>query len=194
MSGGTEAFESGTVWGTKNVVAACVRHQVKRLVHISSLSVLDHASHRKNVPVNEASPLEPHPELRGAYSQTKLVAEKVVLDAIRNQDLPAVILRPGQIFGPGSGKAAPSGVIAIAGRWIVMGSGALPLNLVISKIWSTQSCWRDLKRTCAVKSSRWWTPKPYRSARTSMPPGDIIPARRELRTFRKRSSMRARGE
>ena len=130
MSGGTEAFESGTVWGTKNVVAACVRHQVKRLVHISSLSVLDHASHRKNVPVNEASPLEPHPELRGAYSQTKLVAEKVVLDAIRNQDLPAVILRPGQIFGPGSGKAAPSGVIAIAGRWIVMGSGALPLNLV----------------------------------------------------------------
>jgi nucleoside-diphosphate-sugar epimerase len=130
MRGGVEAFESGTVCGTKNMVASCLRHNVKRLVHVSSLSVLDQAGHGKNVPVTEASPVEPHPELRGAYSQTKLIAENLVLDAIRNQDLPAVILRPGQIFGPGAEKVPPSGVIAIAGRWIVMGSGALPLNLV----------------------------------------------------------------
>jgi predicted dehydrogenase/nucleoside-diphosphate-sugar epimerase len=130
MRGGVEAFESGTVWGTKNVVAACLRHGVKRLVHVSSLSVLDHAGHRKNVPVTESSPVEPHPELRGAYSQTKLTAENVVLAAIRDHNLPAVILRPGQIFGPGAEKTPPSGVIALGGRWIVMGNGALPLNLV----------------------------------------------------------------
>jgi nucleoside-diphosphate-sugar epimerase len=82
------------------------------------------------VPVNESSPVEPHPELRGAYSQTKLTAENIVLDAIRKENLPAVILRPGQIFGPGAEKTSPSGVIGLAGRWIVMGSGRLPLNLV----------------------------------------------------------------
>lgn len=130
MKGGKEAFEAGTVWGTKNVVASCLRHKVARMVYISSLSVLDQAGHKPGTPVTENSPTEPHPELRGAYSQTKLTAENIVLDAIRNQNLPAVILRPGQIFGPGSEKTAPSGVIALGGRWVVMGNGALPLNLV----------------------------------------------------------------
>jgi nucleoside-diphosphate-sugar epimerase len=130
MRGGAEAFESGTVWGTKNVVAACLRHGIRRLVYVSSLSVLDQAGHRKGVPITESSPIEPHPELRGAYSQTKLIAENVVLDAVRNQNLPAVILRPGQIFGSGAEKTPPSGIIGLAGRWLVMGSGRLPLNLV----------------------------------------------------------------
>jgi predicted dehydrogenase/nucleoside-diphosphate-sugar epimerase len=130
MRGVVEAFECGTVWGTKNVVAACLRHGIGRLVYVSSLSVLDQAGHRKGVPITESSPVEPHPELRGAYSQTKLIAENLVLDAIRNQNLPAVILRPGQIFGPGAEKTPPSGVIGLTGRWLVMGSGRLPLNLV----------------------------------------------------------------
>jgi nucleoside-diphosphate-sugar epimerase len=130
MRGGTESFESGTVWGTKNVVAACLRHGIRRLVYVSSVSVLDHAGHPKGVAITESSPQEPHPELRGAYSQTKLIAENLVLDAIRMQNLPAVILRPGQIFGPGAEKTPPSGVIGLAGRWLVMGSGRLPLNLV----------------------------------------------------------------
>ena len=130
MRGGTEAFESGTVWGTKNIIAACLRHGIRRLVYVSSLSVLDHAGHPKGVPITESSPIEPHPELRGPYSQTKLLAENLVLDAIRMQNLPAVILRPGQIFGPGAEQTPPSGVIGLAGRWLVMGSGRLPLNLV----------------------------------------------------------------
>jgi predicted dehydrogenase/nucleoside-diphosphate-sugar epimerase len=130
MRGGIEAFESGTVWGTKNVVAACLRHRVRRLVYVSSLSVLDQADHPKGIPITESSPREPHPELRGAYSQTKLIAENVVLDAIRNRNLPAVILRPGQIFGPGAEQTPPSGILGLAGRWLVMGSGRLPLNLV----------------------------------------------------------------
>src|SRR5579871_2994015 len=108
IRGGSEAFESGTVWGTKNIVAACLRHGIRRLVYVSSLSVLDHAGHQKSVPITESSAVEPHPELRGAYSQTKLIAEDIVLDAIRNRDLPAVILRPGQIFGPGREKTPPS--------------------------------------------------------------------------------------
>jgi len=130
MRGGAEAFASGTVWGTKNIVASCLHHGVSRLVYVSSLSVLDHAGHRKGVPITESSPIEPHPQLRGAYSQSKLIAENIVLDAIRNRNLQAVILRPGQIFGPGAERTPPSGVIALAGRWLVMGSGRVPLNLV----------------------------------------------------------------
>ena len=130
MKGGKEEFEQGTVWGTRNVIDACLRHKVKRLVYVSSLSVLDHAGHPDGVPVTEESAYEPFPNNRGAYSQTKLQAERMVLDAIRDRGLPAVILRPGQIFGPGAEQVTPNGVIAIAGQWIVAGSGGRALPLV----------------------------------------------------------------
>ena len=62
--------------------------------------------------------------------QTKLAAEKLVRDAVAEKGLPAVILRPGQIFGPGGEKFAPSGAIGMAGRWIVVGNGSHPVPLV----------------------------------------------------------------
>ena len=130
MRGRREAFESGTVWGTKNVVASCLRNGIERLIYVSSLSVLEQAGRAKGTPITESSPIEPRPELRGDYSQTKLIAENFVLEAIRIQNLPAIILRPGQIFGPGAESAVPSGVIKFAGHWLVMGSGRSPLNLV----------------------------------------------------------------
>jgi nucleoside-diphosphate-sugar epimerase len=44
--------------------------------------------------------------------------------------LSAVILRPGQIFGPGAEQVTPNGVIRIAGQWIVAGAGERLLPLV----------------------------------------------------------------
>ena len=121
--GGPFEFESGTIWGTRNVIEACQRHGVKRLVYVSSLSVLDHAGHKAGVPVHESSPYEPFPQQRGLYTQTKLEAEKMVLDAVAAGRIYAIILRPGQIYGPGAEKIPPSGTIALAGRWLVVGSG-----------------------------------------------------------------------
>jgi predicted dehydrogenase/nucleoside-diphosphate-sugar epimerase len=130
MKGGKEEFEQGTVWGTRNVVDACLRHGVKRLVYVSSMSVADHAGHTTGVPVTESSPYEPYPDRRGVYTQTKMRAEEVVLEAIRDKGLCAVIIRPGQIFGPGAEHVTPNGVIGIAGRWIVAGDGTRALPLV----------------------------------------------------------------
>jgi nucleoside-diphosphate-sugar epimerase len=130
MKGPKEEFQQGTVWGTRNIVESCLRHQVKRLVYVSSMSVLDHAGHRMGDPVTETSPLEPFPDRRGAYTQTKLEAEQIVLDAAARRGLPAVVVRPGQIFGPGAEDVTPNGVIGIAGRWIVAGNGGRKLPLV----------------------------------------------------------------
>jgi predicted dehydrogenase/nucleoside-diphosphate-sugar epimerase len=130
MKGGKEEFEQGTVWGTRNIIDGCLRNNVKRLVYVSSMSVMDHAGHADGVPVTEASPLEPFPDNRGAYTQTKLRAEQMVLDAIKEKGLPAVILRPGQIFGPGAEQVTPNGVIGIAGQWIVAGAGKRKLPLI----------------------------------------------------------------
>jgi nucleoside-diphosphate-sugar epimerase len=57
-------------------------------------------------------------------------AERMVLDAARDRGLQVVVIRPGQIFGPGSENVTPNGVIGIAGKWIVAGSGSRKLPLV----------------------------------------------------------------
>jgi nucleoside-diphosphate-sugar epimerase len=130
MKGGAAEFEQATIWGTRNIVDSCLAHGVKRLVYVSSMSVLDHAGHPAGEPVTETSPLEPQPLNRGTYTRTKLEAENMVLSACQERDLQAVIIRPGQIFGPGAEKVTPNGVIAIAGKWIVSGAGTRQLPLV----------------------------------------------------------------
>jgi predicted dehydrogenase/nucleoside-diphosphate-sugar epimerase len=130
MKGWREDFQAGTVWGTRNIIDACLRHGVRRLIYVSSLGVLDHASHADGVAVNEASPVEPYPDQRGLYTQTKLEAERMVLAAVAERGLEAVVIRPGQIFGPGAEKVTPNGVIKLAGRWIVAGDGTRRLPVV----------------------------------------------------------------
>jgi predicted dehydrogenase/nucleoside-diphosphate-sugar epimerase len=123
-------FQAGTVCGTTNVVQSCLAHRVRRLVYVSSMTVLDYATHRAGTTVAEDAPLEPHPEQRGSYTQAKLQAERIVLDAARDRGLPAIVLRPGQIFGPGAESIPPYGTIALGRRWIVIGSGTIKLPLV----------------------------------------------------------------
>jgi len=130
MRGSPRAFEAGTVWGTRNVVDACLKHGTSRLVYVSSMSVLDHAGRDVARPITEDSPLEPEAQRRGAYTQTKLAAENLVREAIRNKQLPAVVIRPGQIFGPGAERVTPNGTLAIAGRWIAVGPPEQTLPLV----------------------------------------------------------------
>jgi len=130
MKGGHYQFQSGTIWGTRNVIDACERHGVRRLVYVSSMSVLDHAGHRPGDPVNESSPYEPRPQQRGLYTQTKLEAERMVLEAAAGRRVHAVVLRPGQIYGPGVENVPPSGAMAIGGRWLVAGSGNNHVPLV----------------------------------------------------------------
>ena len=128
MKGGKADFQRATVAGTQNVVDAALKHGVSRVVYVSSITLLDYAGHR-GAPMNEAAPVEPHPDWRGAYTETKLQAERIVSDAIA-KGLKAVILRPGQIFGPGAEMVPPYGTLALGGKWVVVGSGNILLPLV----------------------------------------------------------------
>jgi predicted dehydrogenase/nucleoside-diphosphate-sugar epimerase len=129
MKGSAADFHRGTVVGTRNVIDACLKNNVLRMVHVSSLSVLEHAVRREEV-VNESWPLEPHADRRGAYTQTKLEAERMVLAAANEKGLRAFVVRPGVIFGPGVPPSSPAGSFGMFGRWIFVGSGSLSLPLV----------------------------------------------------------------
>ncbi|CAN5472945.1 hypothetical protein BH11MYX1_BH11MYX1_02810 [soil metagenome] len=127
--GGWAEHKGSTIVGTTNVIAACKKHKVKQLVHISSMSVVDWSGSAGNGAVTEDTNLEPRAAERGAYTQDKLAAERSVSDAAQ-AGLPVVILRPGQIFG--GGIPLINGAVArdAAGRWLVLGDGTLELPLV----------------------------------------------------------------
>ena len=129
-SGSWSDHECGTIWGTKNVVNSCLRHRVMKLVYVSSLSVLEYSTLPRHARLAESSPLESFPEKRGHYAKAKLRAEEIVREAMQNQGLKAVILRPGSVFGPGAEKVSPYGIVSFGNRWLVMGNGNTLLPLV----------------------------------------------------------------
>ncbi len=129
MKGGWPEHQGGTIEGTRNVLDACRKHRVAKLVHVSSMSVIDWAGADAYSPVDEETPLEPRAEERGAYTRAKLEAEKLVV-AAAEAGLPAVIVRPGQIFGGRIPLMTGAVARRAAGRFLVLGDGELPLPLV----------------------------------------------------------------
>ena len=125
MRGSWAEHQAGTIAGTENVIASVRNHGVKQLVHISSMTVVDWAG-SAGTSVSEAANLEPRADERGAYTRAKLAAEQLVAAA----DVPAVILRPGQIFGGGIPLINGAVARGALGRWIVLGDGTLELPLV----------------------------------------------------------------
>jgi 2-alkyl-3-oxoalkanoate reductase len=130
MKGGAHDHERGTVCGTQNIVDSVLRHNVQRLVYISSLSCLHATAAQRGGVITEDWPIEPFPTKRGAYTQAKTAAEKIVLDAVRDRHLRAVLLRPGRVFGPGMTLLTPEVARRIGNAFIVLGDGTRELPLV----------------------------------------------------------------
>jgi nucleoside-diphosphate-sugar epimerase len=89
---------------TRNLVEASLQHgTLRRFVHISSFAVYSNMDKPHGRLLDESSPLEPRPELRGeAYAFAKLKQEQLVTEYGERCGLPYVILRPGAVYGPGS--------------------------------------------------------------------------------------------
>jgi len=89
-------LESVNVIGSRNVVEACLRCGVRRLVHFSSIHTITQAL--TSIPVDESNPLvesQPYPP----YDRSKAVAEKEVRKGIE-KGLDAIIISPTAIIGP----------------------------------------------------------------------------------------------
>lgn len=95
-------FDTNTI-GTQNVVTACLNHKVKHLIHTSSPSVVFTAGDMEGA--DESVPYTT--TFHTHYIKTKKLAEDIVLDAVREKGLSAVILRPHLIWGPGDNHLVP---------------------------------------------------------------------------------------
>lgn len=118
-------YRAVNVAGTVNVCRAALRAGVRRLVHMSSSSVYGCGVGR---PADESFPLRPFPD---PYPVSKAEADLAVQRMITHEGLPAVIVRPDQIFGPGDrlhvGRMADR---LRNGIGVVIGSGVNGLPLV----------------------------------------------------------------
>jgi UDP-glucose 4-epimerase len=95
------------VEGTFNVLEACVRHRVKKLIYSSSASVYGDAI---EVPMTEEHPFRN----RNFYGATKIAGEAMCTAYNDRYGLPVVGLRYMNVFGPGQDQqAAYTGVIPI---------------------------------------------------------------------------------
>lgn len=83
------------VTGTLNVIAACRRNNVPRLIHTSTPSVIFDGRDLEGV--DESVPYPPR--YTAHYPMTKAAAEKAVIRAGR-EDLNTIVLRPHEIWGP----------------------------------------------------------------------------------------------
>lgn len=89
-------MEKINVQGTRNIISACVKFSVQRLIYISSVVTVG-ASVEPAV-LNEESVYEDDLN-KLSYFDTKKRAEDLVCFAIKNQNLPAIILNPSTVYG-----------------------------------------------------------------------------------------------
>lgn len=99
--GARREFEAINVGGTANVIAGCLEHGVRRLVYISSPSVLFDGRDQENL--TDAAPYPAR--FVSVYSETKKWGEDQVKAA--NGRMETVVLRPKAMFGPGDASLLP---------------------------------------------------------------------------------------
>ncbi|OQY87433.1 MAG: hypothetical protein B6D38_12780 [Anaerolineae bacterium UTCFX1] len=84
------------VLGTRRVLDASIRADVKRFVHISSLAAMRFNTDDR---ADESAPVLP---TGNPYVDTKIASEHVVLAAHAKGEMTCTVIRPADIYGPGS--------------------------------------------------------------------------------------------
>ena len=88
-----DSFVDTNVKGTLNICQAARRHGTQRVVHTSTSEVYGTARY---VPMDEAHPLHP----QSPYAASKVGADAIALSFYRSFELPLLVARPFNTYGP----------------------------------------------------------------------------------------------
>jgi nucleoside-diphosphate-sugar epimerase len=111
-----EFFESINLDGTRHLLKAATAERVGRFVYCSTIGIY---GHRAPGITSEESPLAPG----NIYERTKVTAERLVRDFGENCGLPAVVLRPADVYGPRDQRLLKLFKGVSRGRFPLFGSG-----------------------------------------------------------------------
>lgn len=92
--------QKGKVWnvnvnGTRNMLDACVKNKVKKLVHFSSIHA--YSTHPMHEPLDEKRPLAG--EGAFAYEKSKAAAQTLVMQYVKEHGLNASVINPTGVLG-----------------------------------------------------------------------------------------------
>ncbi|MGF3104476.1 NAD-dependent epimerase/dehydratase family protein [Rossellomorea sp. DUT-2] len=104
--------------GTLNILQACVRHNVKKVVFASTAAVYGNPVY---LPVDEAHPLKPI----SFYGLTKEHAEKCIQIFAKTHHLDYSILRYANVYGPRQDARGEAGVIAVFIEKLIRGESPI---------------------------------------------------------------------
>ncbi|MBN1296071.1 NAD-dependent epimerase/dehydratase family protein [bacterium] len=106
--------------GVAHIIAACRKPEstVERCVILSSVGVLG------PVPLGERADESTPPRPEDVYEITKLEGEEIALAAASEDGFPAVIVRPGWVYGPGDTRTLKLFRMIARRRFMMIGSGA----------------------------------------------------------------------
>jgi len=121
-----------TVVASKNLLEAIAASgRPIEVVLVSSFGVYGVADLPRGQLVDEATPLEPHPERRDLYSQAKLRQEKLFREYQARHGFPLTVLRPGVIYGPRGSRISARVGLDLMGMFLYLGGrNVLPLTYV----------------------------------------------------------------
>lgn len=118
--GDPRTFFRVNVVGTENLLKVSSEAAVERFVHASSLTVLDVTKNHRQSDENH-----PYPDKYfDSYTETKVLAEKLVKRYHQEKGLSTSIIRPSIIWGPGDTIVFPRlGRLIKAGKFFFVGKG-----------------------------------------------------------------------
>jgi dihydroflavonol-4-reductase len=109
-----ELMEKVNVGGTENIIQACRKQNIRRLLHFSSVVAVGASFDNKTI-MNEDSKYNLS-NLNLGYFETKRKAEQLVREACFRKEIDAVCVNPSTIYGPGDSKKASRGMQAKVAR------------------------------------------------------------------------------
>lgn len=122
MYSSPRGYWEGNVLAPRMVLDAAIAAEAERLVHLSSIVVFGFDFEGE---VNERTPVRPE----GVhYVDTKIASEQVVLAAHAEGELPCTVVRPGDVYGPGSRPWTIEIVRALKARQLVLPDGGRGLH------------------------------------------------------------------
>ena len=118
--GGAEDYERVYLGGTKNIIDCLASNPPRKYVHAGSTSVY---TQNDGSMVKESSPAEPASDT----GKTLLATEQALLDAVKTNKFPAVLLRIAGIYGPCRGHLF---LQYLRDEAIIDGQGERLLNMI----------------------------------------------------------------
>lgn len=118
------------IGGTENVIAACLKHNVGRMIYVGTANSFGYGSEEE--PGKEGNPYQS--AIYGVdYMDSKQKAQEIVLDAVKTKGLQAIVVNPTFMIGPFDSRPSSGAMILAVHSGKVPGFSSGGKNFVAVK-------------------------------------------------------------